>query len=122
MRLTFAELVEPERLTGSGKWAVNAPHANLTVMRPLITRAPTYGGLISRAKQADAWGRSSGTQEYAQKESVSKAAFLRFFIRSRKRKDKEKDMRFPEFQQFIQLNFYGKYVIGFENLLDSQTS
>ena len=47
MRLTLAESVEAERLTGSGKWAEHAPHANLTVVRPLFTRTPTYGGLIS---------------------------------------------------------------------------
>ena len=32
MRLTLAESVEAERLTGSGKWAEHAPHANLTVV------------------------------------------------------------------------------------------
>ena len=49
MRLTLAESVEAERLTGSGKWAEHAPHANLTVVRPLLARAPLTAKLISRA-------------------------------------------------------------------------
>ena len=48
MRLTLAESVEAERLTGSGKWAEHAPHANLTVVRPLLARAPLTAVLISR--------------------------------------------------------------------------
>ena len=49
MRFTLAESVEAERVTGSGKWAEHAPHANLTVVRPLLARAPLTAKLISRA-------------------------------------------------------------------------
>ena len=49
MRLTLAESVDAERVTGSGKWAEHAPYANLTVVRPLLARALLTAKLISRA-------------------------------------------------------------------------
>ena len=42
-------LVEPERLTGSDKWAMPETRANLIVVRPLLARAPLTAKLISRA-------------------------------------------------------------------------
>ena len=45
----LAESVEPERLIGSGKWAEPVPYVNLTVVRPLLARAPLTARLNSRA-------------------------------------------------------------------------